>query len=223
MIGENLQRVQERIAAAARSAGRDPSQVRLICVTKGVPVERVREAAAAGVREIGENRVQEAQEKQPVLGRELRWHLIGRLQSNKVKLAAGLFDVIHSVDSAALAETLEQHAARRPADREALEVFVQVNVSGEITKFGCAPEEAGALAHTMSHLAHLRVAGLMTIAHFSEDPQEARPHFRRLRERRDAMMPGGRLSMGMSHDFEVALEEGADVIRIGTAIFGSRP
>lgn len=236
MVGENLKRVRERIAAAARAAGRDPAEVRLICVTKGVPIERIREAAAAGVREIGENRVQEAQEKQLLMGRvpatgpaagrpfgdspPLRWHLIGRLQRNKAKLAAGLFDVVHSVDSPKLIETLERFEQK-------LDLLIQVNVSGEAAKGGCRPEEAEGLAAAIQRSKHLRWTGLMTMAPFSKNPEDARPVFRQLRELRDVLQkrlsrPALDLSMGMSGDFEVAVQEGATLVRIGTAIFGER-
>ncbi len=223
MVSENLERVRERIAAAARADGRNPAEVRLICVTKGVSVERIREVVAAGVREIGENRVQEAQEKRENIGTgvsSLRWHLIGRLQRNKAKLAAGLFDVIHSVDSPELIETLDRFERK-------LEVLIQVNVSGESAKGGCWPEEAAALAEAILRLKHLRWTGLMTMAPFSENPEDARPVFRQLRELRDGFQkrfsrPALDLSMGMSGDFEVAVQEGATLVRIGTAIFGER-
>lgn len=220
MISENVRRVRERIEAAAREAGREPGQVRLIGVTKGVPVERIREAVAAGVKEIGENRVQEAQGKAE-LGRELRWHLIGRLQRNKAKVAAQLFDVVHSVDSLELIEALDKAAGRK------LEILLQVNVSGEETKGGCRPEEAAGLAEAALGAKNLRWSGLMTMAPFSENPEEARPHFRRLRELRDDLQrkfsqPALDLSMGMSGDFEAAIKEGATMVRVGTAIFGER-
>lgn len=253
MISENLERVRERIAAAARSAGRDPAQVRLICVTKGVSVERIQEAVAAGVSEIGENRVQEAQQKQaafrydvPNVGSvrrtDLRWHLIGRLQRNKAKLAAEIFDCIHSVDSMELVEALDRQLMLRQAQHERrLEILIQVNVSGEATKGGCRPEQAGVLAEALLRTKRLEWAGLMTMAPYSENPEEARPFFRRLRELRDSLEeryrdcfvgPDGPLrndgkhgldlSMGMSGDFEMAVQEGATMVRIGTAIFGEK-
>ena len=239
MIAENLRRVQEKIAAAARAEGRDPSEVRLICVTKGIPVHRIREAVAAGVREIGENRVQEAREKRvlPFLP-ELRWHLIGHLQRNKAKLAAQLFDVVHSVDSLELIEELEKQATLRQAqgDRPSqrgrpLEVLIQVNVSGEVTKEGCRPEEAARLVEAVLKAKNLRWGGLMTMAPASENPEAARPVFRKLRELRDQLEKQFKgcftprsldLSMGMSGDFEAAVREGATMIRIGTAIFGDK-
>ncbi|PIQ83324.1 MAG: YggS family pyridoxal phosphate-dependent enzyme, partial [Candidatus Omnitrophica bacterium CG11_big_fil_rev_8_21_14_0_20_63_9] len=151
-------------------------------------------------------------------GKRARWHLIGHLQRNKAKDAVALFDVIHSVDSRALIEALERHAA---AAHRALEVLVQVNVSGEATKFGCDPQDAASLVSAIQ-AGPLRLVGLMTIAPFAEDPETARPHFRRLRELRDSLDHNLKLSMGMSSDFEVAIEEGADWVRIGTAIFGAR-
>ncbi len=250
MAGENLRWVRERIEAAARAAGRDPAQVRLVCVTKGVSVERIREAVAAGVREIGENRVQEAREKRVLLGTVpfgdsplLRWHLVGRLQRNKVKLAVGLFDVIHSVDSLELIGELEKQLMLRQAQHERgpLELLIQVNVSGEPTKGGCRPEEAEALAEHVLKTKSLKWAGLMTMAPYSEDPESARPVFRQLRELRDKLEehfgdcfvgPSGpprndirrrlELSMGMSGDFETAVQEGATMVRVGTAIFGEK-
>lgn len=220
MVDENLRQVRERIFAAARGAGREAADVRLLCVTKGVSVERIREAVAAGVREIGENRVQEAQGKKPALGRDLRWHLIGRLQRNKARPAAGLFDVIHSVDSPELVDALGKQGGRE------LEVLIQVNVSGEASKGGCRPEEAQALAEAIRKTKSLKWTGLMTMAPYSENPEAARPVFRRLRELRDRLekefgLKLG-LSMGMSGDFETAVQEGATMVRIGAAIFGER-
>ena len=224
-LRENLERVRVRIATAARSKGRDPSQVRLVCVTKGVSVERIQEAVALGVTEIGENRVQEAQEKQPLIGRQVRCHLIGHLQRNKAKQAVELFDLIHSVDSLELIEALDRHAARP------LEILIQVNVSGEATKHGCKREEVDRLAEAVLKSKHLQFSGLMTMAPFSDGPETSRPIFRQLRELRDALQQRLidlsltpyplplHLSMGMSQDFEVAVEEGATMVRVGTAIF----
>jgi pyridoxal phosphate enzyme (YggS family) len=237
VLRERLERVLERIQQACQRCGRDPSSVTLIGVTKGVPPALIQEAIALGMTELGENRVQEAREKRLVLGPTpgVRWHLIGHLQRNKAKDAVELFDVIHSVDSLALIQELDRRVTGRP-----LEVMVQVNVSGEATKFGCRPDEAVSLAEAVRRTTHLMLRGLMTIAPFAEDADAARPHFRRLRLLRDELassfqLPrpdhsqrrGGpassfRLSMGMSQDFEVAIEEGADVVRIGTAIFGER-
>jgi hypothetical protein len=201
--------------------------VTLIGVTKTVPPEIIREAVGLGLTELGENRVQEARAKQHLLGAQpVRWHLVGHLQSNKAKLAVELFDVIHAVDSVSLIQALERQANTLA---KSVEVFVQVNVSGETAKFGCRPEEAASLAGAVSRGQRLKLAGLMTIPPLSDDPEAARPYFRRLRQLRDEVAPvcgvepaALKLSMGMSQDFEVAIEEGADVIRIGTAIFGER-
>lgn len=224
MLAQNLARVRVRMHAACARVGRDPASVTLVAVTKGIAVECIREAVACGLTELGENRVQEALEKIAALSvPTARWHLIGHLQRNKAKHAVELFSVIHSVDSIELAETLERHM------NKPLEVFIQVNVSGEDTKFGCTMEEALPLARRVMQLPHLRLRGLMTMAPFADDPERARPHFRRLRELRDELLSHLSprtshlaLSMGMSGDYEVAIEEGADLVRIGTALFGPR-
>jgi PLP dependent protein len=230
VVRENLERVRERIGEAVRAAGRDPAGIRLIGVTKGVSVERIREAMVCGIREIGENRVQEAAEKQSALGAgypehsvpgpRLTWHLIGHLQRNKVKFAVELFDAIHSVDSVALVQALDRQARRK------LELLIQVNLSGETAKHGCAPEEVDRLAEGILKTEHLKLTGLMTLAPFSENPEDSRPFFRKLRELRDGLLgcqiPVLDLSMGMSRDFEVAIQEGATLVRVGTAIFGER-
>ena len=219
MLREQIASVRERIAQACARVGRDPATVTLVAVTKGVPAERIREAVALGLTELGENRVQEARAKRQALGTlPVRWHLIGHLQRNKAKPAAELFDTVHSVDSSALVGALDEAAA----DARPLEVFVQVNVSGEATKHGCRPEEAAALVQAVRQSTRLRLRGFMTMAPFTSDPERARPHFRRLRRLRDDIAQDSSLSMGMSQDFEVAIEEGADVVRIGTAIFGER-
>jgi len=230
-IAENLENVRARIAAAARRAGRDPGRVRLAAVTKSRPIEAARAAIAAGALDLAENRVQEAQAKFPALAAESpggaarpRFHLIGHLQTNKAKLAAQLFDWIHSVDSARVGEALDR--ACKALNRESINILIQVNISGEDTKSGVAPGEAQALLETLARLPRLRVRGLMTMAPFEEDPERARPVFRGLRELRDRLarshIPGAdleELSMGMTGDFEVAVEEGATFVRIGTAIF----
>jgi len=232
VLKERLEQVRQRIAQACQRSRRDPSSVELVCVTKGASLEAIREAVRCGVTVIGENRVQEANAKHAQLHSAyptLQWHLVGHLQRNKAKEAVELFDVIHSVDSVALAEELERQVAK---GRRGIEVFIQVNVSGESTKFGCAPDKALGLARAVLQLSHLRLRGLMTIPPFSDNLEEARPVFRKLRELRDELQQqvfsqslnhpitqSLQLSMGMSHDFEVAIEEGADVVRIGTAIF----
>ncbi len=223
-IPENLEAVRGRIAAACGRAGRAPESVRLLAVSKTHGPEAVRAAAAAGQLLFGENRVQEAAAKIPECPGRLQWHLIGHLQSNKAALAARLFDWVHSVDSAKLLETLDRQAGE--AGRT-LQVLVQVNVSGERSKSGLAPEavpEVLALGHP---LRNVQVCGLMTIPPLAEDPEKARPFFRRLRELRDGWavelgMELPELSMGMTHDLEAAIEEGATFVRVGTGIFGSR-
>ncbi|HTO10242.1 MAG TPA: YggS family pyridoxal phosphate-dependent enzyme [Candidatus Binatia bacterium] len=218
-VRDNLERVRERIARAAARAGRTPDDVLLIGVSKTVDVERIRAALAAGLRALGENRVQEAKAKVAELGRPAAWHLIGHLQTNKVKDALEIFDVIHSLDRLELAQELERRAAPRGL---AVEALLQVNVGSEATKGGFAPDGVGEALEAIGKLAHVKVTGLMAIPPEVERPENARPWFRQLRalaERHGL----GRLSMGMSGDFEVAVEEGATMVRVGTAIFGARP
>ena len=218
-VRDNLERVRERIARAAARAGRKPDDVLLIGVSKTVDVERIRAALAAGLRALGENRVQEAKAKVAELGRPAAWHLIGHLQTNKVKDALEIFDVIHSLDRLELAQELERRAAPRGL---AVEALLQVNVGSEATKGGFAPDGVGEALEAIGKLAHVKVTGLMAIPPEVERPENARPWFRQLRalaERHGL----GRLSMGMSGDFEVAVEEGATMVRVGTAIFGARP
>ena len=249
MLTAQLDAVRQRIRQACARAGRDPHSVTLVAVTKTVPAELIRQAMALGLVEFGENRVQEARDKLAALGAQarqhdghpIRWHLVGRLQRNKARHAVELFDAIHSIDSAELATELERrlanwaggsrqrHEPRATSGEATLDVFIQVHVTGEPTKSGCRPQDAEALADVVLDCPHLRLKGLMTIPPFSHDPKHARPHFRRLAELRDTPtravgQPFGsmKLSMGMSGDFEVAIEEGADVIRIGTALFGER-
>ena len=222
-LQEQIAAVQRRIAQACQRCGRDPSTVTLVAVTKGVSADTIQDAVTLGLTDLGENRVQEARSKRETMRMRnaelgIRWHMIGHLQRNKAKDAVDLFEVIHSIDSAILAENVERAAAKRG---RSMEVFVQVNVSGEATKFGCRPDDTPALGARVMQLPHLRLQGLMTIAPFANDPETVRPVFRRLRELRDAVEPSLKLSMGMSQDFEVAIEEGADIVRIGTAIFGT--
>jgi len=218
-VAENLAVVRERIAEACRRAGRSPDEVTLVGVSKGFPAELVVEACAAGLTDLGENRVQEAAPKIEALtarGVRPRWHLIGHLQTNKAKTATGLFAIIHSVDSVRLAEALSHRAS------EPLPVLLEVNVAREPAKFGFAPEELSSAYATIAALPNLDVRGLMTVAPIADDPESVRPVFRRLRELRDGL--GLReLSMGMTGDFEVAIEEGATLVRVGRAIFGPRP
>jgi hypothetical protein len=224
-IAANLAQVRERIAAAARAAGRDPSEVRLVAVSKTKPAAAVRQAWEAGQVLFGENYVQEARDKIAQVGPGPVWHLIGHLQSNKAKLAASLFAVVETVDRPKIARALDRHA--RELGKE-LGVLLQVNVSGEPQKSGCSPEEAEALAQEVAELPGLRLMGLMTMPPFFDQPERARPYFARLRELAQRLarnLPPGsmdELSMGMSGDFEVAIAEGATLVRVGTAIFGAR-
>jgi pyridoxal phosphate enzyme (YggS family) len=215
-IRANLGRVQEAVARACARAGRSPDHVLIIAVSKTVDVERVRMAVAAGVAALGENRVQEARGKIEALGRPVPWHLIGSLQTNKAKDAARLFDWIHSVDRLELAREL----SRRAGDR-VLDVLLQVNLGDEPQKGGVAPAEVKRLSEAVVGLPGLRLRGLMAIPPVAPSPEQTRPHFRRLRELRDELGLE-HLSMGMSADFEVAIEEGATMVRVGTAIFGPR-
>jgi pyridoxal phosphate enzyme (YggS family) len=217
-IRANLGRVQEAIARACERAGRSPDHVLLIAVSKTMDVERVRLAIEAGVAALGENRVQEAKEKIAALGHPVPWHLIGSLQTNKARDAARLFDWIHSVDRVELARELSRRA--HSAER-GLNVLLQVNLGDEPQKGGVAPAELKHLCETVSGLPGLRVRGLMAIPPAAADPEHTRPHFRRLRELRDELGLE-HCSMGMSADYEVAIEEGATMVRVGTAIFGER-
>jgi pyridoxal phosphate enzyme (YggS family) len=218
-IAANLERVRERVARAAERAGRRSDDVLLIGVSKVVEVERIRAALAAGIGALGENRVQEAKAKVAELGRPVPWHLIGHLQTNKVKDALPLFDLIQSLDRLELAQELERRAAGLGRVVEAL---LQVNVAGEASKGGFAPDAVGAALDTIGALSHVRIRGLMVIPPEAERPEDARPWFCRLRELADKHGLRER-SMGMSGDFEVAIEEGATMVRVGTAIFGPRP
>jgi pyridoxal phosphate enzyme (YggS family) len=223
-IADNLAAVRERIAAACALAGRAPETVRLLAVSKTHGPEAVRAAAACGQRLFAENRVQEAAAKIPECPGRLEWHLIGHLQGNKAAAAARLFDWVHSVDSAKLLEALDRQAG--DAGRT-LQALVQVNVSGERSKSGLAPEAAPAVLASGNRLRNVQIRGLMTIPPLTEDPEKARPFFRRLRELRDQWaaeteMDLTELSMGMTHDLEVAIEEGATFVRVGTGIFGAR-
>jgi len=207
--------------AAADRAGRDPGEVKVVAVSKTHPADVLREAIAAGAVPLGENKVQEAEGKISELGRAAaEWHLIGHLQSNKARKAVQLFDVIQTVDSIELAERLERICGDE--GRETLRVLVQVDIAGESTKSGIPEEGLPVLIEYLQSCRGLKLEGLMIIPPYFDDPEATRPYFRRLREIRDRIMPGGELSMGMSHDFEVAIEEGATIVRVGTAIFGER-
>jgi len=222
-IRENVLRVMEQIERAAQKAGRDPKDVRLVAVSKTVDTVRVREAIEAGVTILGENYVQEAQKKIEEIGKSASWHFIGHLQSNKAKVAVQLFDTIHSVDSVPLAEELNRRAQQT---NRKIPVMIEVNLSGETTKFGAEEKKVFALAQKTLSLNSVSLEGLMTMPPYFDDPEMSRPYFVQLRGLKEKMIKGGiplkELSMGMSNDFEIAIEEGATYVRVGTAIFGPR-
>ena len=224
-IAENLAAVHARIETAAARAGRSAADVQLIAVSKTIPPETMREVVAEGVTTFGESRVQEAKAKIPQLPGSLQWHLIGHLQTNKAREAVELFQMIHSVDSVRLARELDKCAEQSSLT---VPVLLECNVSGESTKFGFKPDEAMAALTELNALRRLEIRGLMTMAPFFEDPQDARPTFRALRDLRDQLqqrhgIPLPALSMGMTNDFEAAIEEGATMVRVGTAIFRPEP
>jgi pyridoxal phosphate enzyme (YggS family) len=228
VIAERVAAVRQRVARAAERASRLPEEITLVAVSKTWPAEAVRAAFAAGVRHFGENRVQEAGDKITALddlrAGGLRWHLVGHLQSNKARRAAALFDVIQSVHSVELAERLARAGAE---SGRTLRVLVQVDLAGETAKSGLAEDAVDGALRRMRGLEGLRVDGLMVLPPYLDDPEEVRPYFARLRELRDRavaadLLDGRELSMGMSHDFEAAVEEGATIVRVGTAIFGER-
>ena len=226
-IGRNLAAVRERLGQAALGAGRDPAGVRLIAVSKTFDVEHVRAAVAAGQQDFGENRVQEALQK--IAGSadlSIRWHLIGTLQSNKVRKAVPAFACIHSVDSVRLLQSIDTAAADAGTSPQLL---IQVDLAGEATKHGAPRPVAIEMVRAASGCRAARVVGLMTIPPYFDDPEQTRPYFAELRELRDTLLGDGvdpavlrELSMGMSHDFEIAVQEGATMVRVGTAIFGAR-
>ncbi|MGE5177187.1 MAG: YggS family pyridoxal phosphate-dependent enzyme [Hyphomicrobiales bacterium] len=224
-ISERLRGIRERIGSALERAGRPAGSVRLLAVTKGFPAETVRAAMSLGLEEFGENRVQEAEAKIPAVGPGPRWHLIGHLQTNKAKRAAALFAEIHSVDSERLAEALARHA--REAGRD-IPVWVEVNASGDASKYGASPDAVPALLERIRGLEGIRPIGLMTIGPVEGGADGARAAFRLTRTLRDRAVAAGTLpegsglSMGMTDDFEIAIEEGATVVRIGSALFGPR-
>ncbi|MCX5902110.1 MAG: YggS family pyridoxal phosphate-dependent enzyme [Proteobacteria bacterium] len=225
-IADNLACVRERMKQAALRCNRQPDEVRLVAVSKTVSAEVIRAALNAGAMILGENYIQEARKKIDLIGRQAEWHFIGHLQSNKVKFAVDLFSLIHSVDRMTLAEELNREAGKR---NKILPVLIQVNISGEETKAGIDPAGTRQLVQQVALLPHLSVQGLMTMPPWFENPEEARPYFIALRKLRDELagekIPNvslKELSMGMSGDFETAIEEGATLVRIGTAIFGER-
>ncbi len=227
MIKENLLQIQERIRRAAIRCDRDPATVKLVAVSKTIPTSGVKEAIDAGVTLFGENYVQEAREKIDALASyAVSWHFIGHLQSNKAKYAAGLFELIHSVDSLKLAREIDKQARKR---NKVQPVLIQVNIAQEASKSGTTEDEAPALVRNVSQLSNLSVRGLMTMPPFFNAPDKVKPYFRALRQLRDRIagmqidnVSMAELSMGMTGDFEVAIEEGATLVRIGTAIFGER-
>lgn len=223
-MAERVARVRERIDRACGRCGRAAGDVAVVAVAKKFGPERVREAAEAGLGCFGENRVQEAAQKIPLCPGHLEWHLVGHLQGNKARYVPQLFRMVHSVDSLKLLETLNRHCGEAGLT---LPVCLQVNVSGERSKFGLPPDDVPAVLEGATACRAVDVVGLMTVPPFTEDPEGARPFFVRLRERRDAWrvatgFPLEVLSMGMSHDFEVAIEEGATLVRLGTCLFGQR-
>lgn len=232
-IQANYRQVSDTIATVAQRAGRVPDQIKLVVVTKGHPLETLRQAWAAGIRVFGENYVEEGLEKQLALEQGgIEWHMIGHLQSRKARLVSGHFDMLHSLDSVKLANRLDRFCAEF---ERRLPVLLECNVSGEASKFGMPAWEEESwsglapLVSSILALSHLQLCGLMTMAPFSSDPEAARPYFRRLRRLRDFLascFPGAflpHLSMGMSGDYQVAVQEGATIVRIGTAILGPRP
>lgn len=225
-IAENLEKVREKINAAAQRAGRNSAEIKLVAVTKTVDVPQIEEAITAGITAIGENRVQEVRKKYPEVTLPVEWHLIGHLQTNKVKYIIDKVDLIHSLDRFSLAEEISKRAQQ--AGR-IMPVLVQVNVAEEESKFGLKVEETEDFIRQVSQLEGISIQGLMTIAPYVEDPEEVRPVFRKLKELSEEIQGKALpkvemkyLSMGMSNDYEVAIEEGANLIRIGTAIFGAR-
>jgi len=227
MIKDSIKDITKRISQAAQKAGRDPGEITLVCVTKGIDPYRISEAVMYGATDIGENRVQEAVAKKKEVMPGVKWHLIGHLQTNKVKAAIENFDLIHSVDSLKLACKIDKEA--KLAGKTA-NILIQVNTSGEESKYGILPEEISVFLNEVSKLENINIEGLMTITPLSDDPEKVRPYLKRLKEifegiKQDYLLGNVEmryLSMGMSQDFEVAIEEGANLVRIGTAIFGRK-
>ena len=226
MITQNLSLVQERIEKAAKRAGSDPSEIRLISVTKNANIAQIKEAVSAGVSDIGENRVGDALLKYNALGelaQSIKWHMIGHLQANKVKKCLGIFDVIHSLDSIGLAQEIDKQAK---AIGRQVDCLIEVNVSGEASKYGIKPDSVCGFVKEAACFSNINIIGLMAMAPIVKDPEDARPYFKKLRFLRDRLNQSGpehagikELSMGMTQDFEVAVEEGATFVRVGTAIF----
>lgn len=224
MIEKNLETLREKIRRACERAGREMHDIRIVLVTKTIPCETVMDAYGLGCRDFGENRVREWLDKKEMLPDNIHWHLIGHLQTNKVKFCVGRADLIHSVDSLKLANTINKEASQK---KLTVDCLVQVNTSGEASKFGVQPNDAEKLAADVGKLPHLRLKGLMTIGPLTEDPKKTRESFRLLRELFEKIKKSAKpefeiLSMGMSSDFEIAIEEGSNLVRIGTAVFGER-
>lgn len=227
-LRERFENVCKRIEVAARRCNRSPDEITLIAISKTHPVETLKAAISLGMTDLGENRVQEAEEKIVEVGRQgARWHLVGHLQANKARRAVSLFDVVHSLDSVSLTERLERLCVEE--GREELPVLIQLDLGGEKSKTGIDPRELPQILDATGACERLRLIGLMTLPPYFEDPACARPFFITLRELRDQLKQQGNfgqrpgeLSMGMSHDFEIAIEEGATMLRVGTAIFGER-
>ncbi|MDH5509974.1 MAG: YggS family pyridoxal phosphate-dependent enzyme [Nitrospinota bacterium] len=226
VIADNIRKILERIEQAAAKSGRDPKAVELVAVTKTVGADQALEAVLAGMVSLGESRVQEARDKYSVIGPRARWHLIGPLQTNKAKYCPGLFHLIHSVDRMELFRELARQAARKGS---VVHCLLQVNLSGEKQKSGCRAEDAERIVKEAALLEGVRIQGLMTVPPYSDDPEESRPYFRELCQlagRLDALgvenVTMDRISAGMTNDFEVAVEEGATIVRVGSAIFGER-
>jgi len=224
IIKNNLEIINKKIKKAALRADRNPEEIKLVAVTKTATIEQIEEAIKAGVKIIGESKVQEAKEKYQIITADIEWHLVGRLQTNKVKYAVEIFDCIHSIDSIKLAKEIDKRSLQFG---KITNVLVEVNVSGEETKCGIKPEEVEPFLKEISKFSRIRVRGLMTIAPIVEDKEEVRPYFRKLRELSKEIKSKNiknvrmdYLSMGMSEDFEIAIEEGANMVRIGRGIFG---
>jgi pyridoxal phosphate enzyme (YggS family) len=221
MVKENIVRIRERIISACSKVNRDPLEIKLVAVSKGQDVLDIKEAVDSGLVDIGENRIQETLDKFKKLkaegsGLRIKWHMIGHLQKNKVKDAVDIFDLIHSVDSLALAEAINKRAAKI---NKIQDILIEVKTSPEATKSGLEPDKVIGAARDISRLKNINIKGLMTIAPLVNHIEEARPYFKKLRELRESVNASYILSMGMTDDFEVAIEEGADIIRIGRGIF----
>lgn len=221
-LRKNLTEIKQKIGAAAKRAGRNADEIKLVAVSKTHPTDVLQSAIKAGASVFGENKVQEAEGKIEIIGRgeTVEWHLIGHLQSNKARKAVKFFDVVHTLDSIELAERLERICIEE--NKASLSVLIEVDLAKEQTKNGVDEKDLPALIDYLKKCDRLKLIGLMIIPPFFDAVEKTRPYFRRLREIRDALLPGGELSMGMSYDFETAIEEGATIVRVGTAIFGAR-